>query len=481
MTAGSRATLELHYKLFGTDGVSLQAQELSEALTRRGWQVHFCASDVPQHADGLRVPGLSYQSPDAVALRERIFAPVDDEPAAQAGDEAALLDEIRTRARSLQSQIESYIAAQRIQLVHVRNLMSLPYNLPASLAVYDLAVQHPELGFLMQHHDLYWEGPNARNFITPYPGVRELMDRILCPALPNARHVLINPIAADALRARRGIEGTVVPDGFNFDRALPPIDVDWFRRSLEILVGDRRPVGADDLIVSMPARVAINKAIELSIQFVAGLAGSRAQLEAAADGVGAQQRHFTPRSRIVLMVPQGEDLDDNRRYFNRLLQYADEMQVTLAYGGNLVVPDRRFNADDTTHVPFYGTYRAADLVSYTPEHEGFGNQAIEAVWARKPLAVVEYPVFKRFVADHLPHRISLGDTEHLGRDERYEDLYRLGPDVVHRAVQEAVSVLIDHTMERVWTEDNFGALRAFCGMETVAAEYVRLYGELERH
>ena len=42
----------------------------------------------------------------------------------------------------------------------------------------------------------------------------------------------------------------------------------------------------DDLVVAMPARVAINKAIELAIQFVAGLDARRAELERAPDGVG---------------------------------------------------------------------------------------------------------------------------------------------------------------------------------------------------
>ena len=69
---GSRlATVEVHFKLFGTDGVSLQSQELSKALRTRGWQVHSCASDVPDGAEGLRVPELSYQSEDALALRRR--------------------------------------------------------------------------------------------------------------------------------------------------------------------------------------------------------------------------------------------------------------------------------------------------------------------------------------------------------------------------------------------------------------------------
>jgi hypothetical protein len=90
------------------------------------------------------------------------------------------------------------------------------------------------------------------------------MDRIMCPSLPNARHVLINPLAGEALRARKGIVGTVVPDGFNFDRDVPIIDELAFRNKLQVLASDPRPVGADDLVVAMPARIAINKAIELA-------------------------------------------------------------------------------------------------------------------------------------------------------------------------------------------------------------------------
>ena len=48
--------LDVHYKLFGTDGVSLQSQELTEELARRGWTVHLCASDVPHDHFGYGLP-----------------------------------------------------------------------------------------------------------------------------------------------------------------------------------------------------------------------------------------------------------------------------------------------------------------------------------------------------------------------------------------------------------------------------------------
>ncbi len=474
--SSSRRTLEVHFKLFGTDGVSLQSQELSSALAARGWRAFSCASDVPPDAQGLAVPDLSYQSPEAVALRERIFPDTEGHPPPSDGD--GLVTEIVDRAERIRRQIEDYVDAWDIRLLHIRNIMSLPYNLPATLALYNLAAERPDIGFLMQHHDIYWEGPNAKNFVTPYDQVNEMMDRIMCPTLPNAHHVLINPLAAEALRASRGIVGTVVPDGFDFDRDLPVIDEEAFRSHLQVLVGDPRPVGVDDLVVAMPARIAINKAIELAIQFVAALNLDRTALENAQDGLGLNQRRFSPTSSIVLLLPQGEDLGDNQPYFDRLLSYAQHLGIKLAYGGNIVVPDRRLQHDDPDHYPFYGTYRAVDLVCYPPEHEGFGNQAIETVWARRPLAVLEYPVFKAFVRGHVPHYISLGDTGQLERLEAFGGLHQLRRDILGAAVKQAITVLTDHDLERRWTEENFTALRAFCGMDVVAVEYIRLYTEL---
>ena len=472
-----KRTLEVHFKLFGTDGVSLQSQELSKALGARGWQAFSCASDVPPHAQGLTLPELSYQSPDAVTLRKRVFSTSEGgDPPASDGD--SLVTEIIERAERIRQQIEDYVDAWDIPLLHIRNIMSLPYNLPATLALYNLATERPDIGFLMQHHDIYWEGPNAKNFLTPYQQVNDMMDRIMCPPLPNARHVLINPLAAEALRARKGIVGTIIPDGFDFDRDIPVIDELAFRNQLEVLVGDPRPVGADDLVVAMPARIAINKAIELAIQFVAVLNLERTALESAPDGLGLNRRRFNTASSIVLLLPQGEDLDDNRPYFERLLLYAQQLRIKLAYGGNIVVPDRRFQRDDPDHYPFYGTYRAVDLVCYPPEHEGFGNQAIETVWAKRPLAVLEYPVFKRFVRDHVPHYISLGDTEQLERLNEFGGLHQLRHDILSGAVKRAIMLLTDHDLERRWTDEDFTALRAFCGMDTVATAYIRLYTDL---
>ena len=473
MQHSARATLEVHFKLFGTDGVSLQSQELSRALRNKGWQVHACASDVPDGILGLRIPQLSYQSEDAVELRRRLFQP--DPSTADGSSASELLSELTIRAQAIRAQVEDYVDEHRIRVLHIRNIMSLPYNMPATLALYELIRERTDLFFVLQHHDLYWEGPNARNFLSPYPEVTDLIARISCPDEPNTTHVLINPIAAQALKERKSIEGHVIPDGFDFDRDVATLDEEWFRSRLETLTGNASPITRQDLVVAMPARVAINKAIELAIQFVAGLQARRADLEDAPDGLGAHRRRLTSRGKIVLLLPQGEDLEDNREYFHKLVSYADALGITLAYGGNVVVPDQRFTPGDAEHVPFYSTYQTFDLVVYPSEHEGFGNQAIETIWARVPLVVLEYPVFKVFVRHHVPHYISLGGVDGLLRPPELRGLYKLPADVLDRAVQEAVTVLKEHALEKMWVDQNATALRALCGMDVVCAQYIGLY------
>ena len=133
----------------------------------------------------------------------------------------------------------------------------------------------------------------------------------------------------------------------------------------EVLVGDPRPVGADDLVVAMPARIAINKAIELAIQFVAALSRERTALEHAPDGLGLNRRQFGSTSSVVLLLPQGEDLDDNRPYFERLVSYAQQLQIKLTYGGRYRRPRSAISARRSRTLPllWYLSRRRPGLLS----------------------------------------------------------------------------------------------------------------------
>src|SRR5262249_9587420 len=94
---------------------------------------------------------------------------------------------------------------------------------------------------------------------------------------------------------------------------------------------------------------------------------------------------------------------------------------------------------------------------------------------RRPLAVLEYPVFKRFVRDHVPHYISLGEPAELGRLEAFGGLHVLREDILERALNATVSVLNDHDLEKQWGVEKAAVLGRFYGIDQVSERYSSLY------
>ena len=227
----------------------------------------------------------------------------------------------------------------------------------------------------------------------------------------------------------------------------------------------------------MPARVAINKSIELAIQLVAGLDSRRGALESAVDGVGHARRRLHARQPRGPAAPAGR----GPRRQPRLLRPAGRLRAPHAgsrsrSAGDIVVPDRRYTAGDPDHYPFYSTYQAVDLVCYPPEHEGFGNQAIEAVWARLPLAVFEYPVFAALRARARP-ALHLARRRVAARPASTTSAActSCSDDILDRAVGESHRGARRPRPGARWTEENERALRAFCGIDVVADQYIALY------
>jgi hypothetical protein len=118
-----------------------------------------------------------------LALRKRIFSTSEASPSASEGDR--LVDEILQRAKPIRRQVEDYVEARQIPVLHFATSCLCRTTCRPLWLLYNLAVEWSDIGFVMQHHDIYWEGPNAKNFLTPHQQINDLMDRIMCPALPN--------------------------------------------------------------------------------------------------------------------------------------------------------------------------------------------------------------------------------------------------------------------------------------------------------
>ena len=223
------------------------------------------------------------------------------------------------------------------ELTIVENVCSLPLNLPAARAVAD-AVSRTRSRVVLHHHDLPWQRPQTAA-VTDLP-----------PTPRDALHVTINARSRDELAAR-GIVAVEITNMFDVD-AVPG------RRG-----ATRQELGfaPDEVVVLQPARAIPRKNVPAALEFAEAL-----------------DRLVRPRRVVFWLTGPAED--DYQAVLDRLLAGAG-VRIQLGLGPT--------PAD---------AYAAADVVVFPSTVEGFGNPVIEAVIARRPVAVGHYPVLDEILA-----------------------------------------------------------------------------------
>ena len=119
----------------------------------------------------------------------------------------------------------------------------------------------------------------------------------------------------------------------------------------------------------------------------------------------------------------------------------------------------------------WDTYVLADFVTYPSLWEGWGNQFLEALRARLPLLLFEYPVYRADIADKGFRTVSLG-AEIAGRDEL--GLVQVSPQMIESAADQAVELLTDARLRRETVEHNFDVGRRHYSLEALRGYLARL-------
>jgi len=341
-------------RLAGTDGVSLESGKIAEILTGMGHRIHLCAGELDDASSGRLVPELHFAHPGIRRLHDLAFG---------GGRHANLIDEIQRAADHLRRSIDAFVRSDSIDLLFPQNALAIPMNLPLGVALTDYLAA-TRLPAIAHHHDFYWE--RSRFSASP---IAPLLDRCFPPAIPTIRHLVINSLARDALRARRGLESLVLPNVLDFETGPAT-------RS-EPLADLRAAVGVDpaDFVVLQPTRVVPRKGIEIAIDLVRALA---ARLE--------------PGRRVPLVVSHAAG-DEGMAYAEWLRARAAAAGVDLRFAADRFGEPRRIIDGQIRRLDLQDGYALADLVSYPSLYEGFGNAFLEAVFYRRPLFVNRYPVY----------------------------------------------------------------------------------------
>lgn len=189
------------------------------------------------------------------------------------------------------------------------------------------------------------------------------------PDIKGMKHTVINSLAKKSLKAKTGIDASVIPDTFDFEnQELGSIDSysKYWRRDFEI--------ADDDLVFLQATRVVPRKRIELSIELVAKINNPKA-----------------------ILVVSGHEGDERVGYLKELKKMAREKKIRFRFIADRVNSQRKIVAGKRIYT-LWDCYVNSDFVTYPTAVEGFGNQFIESIYFKKPIILTPYPVYKADIA-----------------------------------------------------------------------------------
>ena len=443
-----------HYKVGGTDGVSLEIDKWKRVLEEMGHTVHLCAGDLGT-VEGTLIEELYHHRPDVERLDRNAFYQLSD-----FAGETEYRAEVERLTGVIERKVRDFVADKGIDFLIPQNVWSVAISPPAAIALARV-MRDLQLVALAHHHDFYWErtGGVALTCGTAI----EIADKYLPPRDPLIQHVVINSLAQRELAKRKGIEASVVPNVFDFDG--PGWQVDDYNRDFRARIG----LGPNDVLILQATRIVQRKGIELAVDFVKALDSperrARLQERGLYDG-----RSFDDDSRIVFVLAGYAQDDVTGGYLNRLKQKVERAGIDALFIEALV-GGRRQMRDGQKVYSLWDTYVFADFVTYPSLWEGWGNQFLEALRARLPLMLFEYPVYQADIKDKGFRVVSLG-SEIQGRDDL--GLVQVEPSVIGAAADQAVELLTDARLRQETVEHNFQVGRQHYSLEALRGYLTQL-------
>jgi len=440
----------MQHRLGRTDGVSLEVDKWRRVLEGMGHTVHYFAGneDVP---GGHSIPELYPFHPEAEKLIRNCTRELSDYDSP-----GELIEAIHAHRDRIKPQLLKYMDECKVDVMVPNNLLSVGYNLPGILALSE-ALKETGVKTICHNHDFWWEDSGE-----VFPTCDEVVDIYMQhapPAYDTIRHVVINRLAQAALKEKRGLDSRVVPNVFDFDR--PTWTEDEYNRDFREAMG----LSPNDLMFLQATRILDRKAIELAIDVVAEI--SKPERRSKLEGTLHDGRTFGPADRIVLLCAgYVEGIGLSASYPDALQAKAKELGVDLRFVGDRVKHSRGSDENGGKIYSLWDSYVQADFVTYPSIWEGWGNQFIEAVYAKLPVVLFEYPVWVSDLARVGFDVVSLGD-ETTGQDSR--GLVTVAPERVAHAADGVIHYLKDADARREAVEKNFA----------LASEHFSL-GALER-
>lgn len=260
---------------------------------------------------------------------------------------------------------------QSVNVVFLHNLLTMPFHLAATAALWQLASDMTGVRFLAWVHDLA-----ACNVDYALPHRSRDPWRLLATAHPRVEYVAVSALRQRELVALTKIDPArcrVIPNG------LAPAAVLGLTPRVAQLAEERR-LFENDLILLQPARLVRRKNVELGLHVIAEL----------------QRRKI----RAVLLVtgPPDSHSPESQRYARELRALAEALGLA-----DEVLFLHEFFA--VTKSDLVGLYALADVLFFPSTQEGFGLPPFEAALHRMPIFCADIEPMKTL----LPSQVTFFD------------------------------------------------------------------------
>lgn len=424
-----------HNALGKTDGVSLEVDKWKYVLERMGHKVFYCAGN----CDNKRlycIPELDFNFPQT----QKIL--VNSTVKLKEFSEAELKTAIYKQATIIKKKLLNFISSKKIDILIPNNLLSVGYHLPALIALSQV-IQETKLPTIAHNHDFYFEDSGEVN---PTCNIaKNILEKYSPPRFSNVQNLVINHLAQSALKRKKNINAQIVPNVFDFSHPL------WGKDKYNADFRQAINVEKNDIIFLQATRIMDRKGIELAIRVIAEL-NKPTNLKKLYHKILYDGRIFSPQNKLYFICSgRMEKFGITDNYQTKLKKLASKLHVNIKFVHNQIGHSRGIKNGRKIY-SLWDSYAAADFVTYPSWWEGWGNQFIEAVFAKLPVLLFEYPVYVSDLKQTGFQSVSLGN-DLKGKDEF--GLVTVPPLKIKRAAKQIINLLINKKLRQSTVNHNF--------------------------
>ncbi len=419
----------IHYRVLETDGVSLEMDKWKQALIELGHEVIYISGNAT--SPGVKViEEITYDDPYDLKLTDECYSNLVD------FDCLSLEMAIQKQAQIIKEKFIKIIKDEQIDYLVPNNIFALGKSLPTAIGLF-MAIKETNIKVVNHHHDFYWERKKYANPTCLF--VKKALKEFLPPDYKYMSHVVINSKAQDDLLKRKKMKSLVVPNVFDFDAPL------WIKDDYNQDFKKAFGLDYNDVIFLQATRVTNRKGIELAIDTISKLNQHKELLlgKKLYDG-----RIITNDTNFVLLVVGLHE--GNHNYEGKLMKYAKTMNVKMVMDPTKIAHHREFDGKNKIY-SLWDAYAHADIITYPSIYEGWGNQFLEGLFAKKPMIVYEYSVFEADIKPNDFYYATLGN-KHITKEN---GLVSVSEEVISKAVTQIIEYLLNQEKRNECIEQNF--------------------------